>query len=133
VWSLQYFVSELFVPMFCMPGLGQGLPWRDMIGTGSCRFNSAKREALNSVLACQVWARGHNQKKISMPCKKLENKKVEFHYQMALPTDAIITFIRLRQNTLQLAAGMNGGANAPKLEQRPSSSDAIGYGRRCPQ
>ena len=27
-------------------------------------------------------------------------------------------FIRLRQNTLQLAAGMNGGANAPKLEQR---------------
>jgi len=26
--------------------------------------------------------------------------------------------IRLRQNTLQLAAGMNGGANAPKLEQR---------------
>jgi len=27
-------------------------------------------------------------------------------------------FIRLRQNTPQLAAGMNGGANAPKLEQR---------------
>jgi len=27
-------------------------------------------------------------------------------------------FIPLRQNTLQLAAGMNGGANAPKLEQR---------------
>jgi len=26
--------------------------------------------------------------------------------------------IRLRQNTLQLAVGMNGGANAPKLEQR---------------
>jgi hypothetical protein len=46
-----------------MPGLGQGLPWRDMIGTSSYRFNSAKREALNSVPACQVWARGHNQKK----------------------------------------------------------------------
>ena len=30
----------------------------------------------------------------------------------------MILFIRLRQNTLQLAAGMNGGANAPKLEQR---------------
>jgi len=35
------------------------------------------------------------------------------------------TFIRLRQNTLQLAAGMNGGANAPKLEQRPSSAVAL--------
>jgi hypothetical protein len=31
---------------------------------------------------------------------------------------ALGLFIRLRQNTLQLAAGMNGGANAPKLEQR---------------
>jgi len=29
-----------------------------------------------------------------------------------------MSFIRLRQNTLQLAAGMNGRANAPKLEQR---------------
>jgi len=36
-----------------------------------------------------------------------------------------IRFIRLRQNTLQLAAGMNGGANAPKLEQRPSSAVAL--------
>ena len=34
-------------------------------------------------------------------------------------------FIRLRQNTLQLAAGMNGGANAPKLEERPSSAVAL--------
>jgi len=24
VWSLQYFVSKLFVLMLCMPGLGQG-------------------------------------------------------------------------------------------------------------
>ena len=40
-------------------------------------------------------------------------KKVALQAQsQALP------FIRLRQNTLQLAAGMNGGANAPKLEQR---------------
>jgi len=31
---------------------------------------------------------------------------------------SILCFIRLRQNTLQLAAGMNGRANAPKLEQR---------------
>ena len=30
----------------------------------------------------------------------------------------LIFFIRLRQNTLQVAAGMNGRANAPKLEQR---------------
>jgi len=30
----------------------------------------------------------------------------------------VVRFIRLRQNTLQLAAGMNGGANAPKLEER---------------
>jgi len=29
-----------------------------------------------------------------------------------------MSFIRLRQNTLQLAAEMNGGANVPKLEQR---------------
>jgi hypothetical protein len=53
------------------------------------------------------------------------------HY--AIFRDPHHIFIRLRQNTLKLAAGMNGGANALKLEQRPSSSDAIGYGRRCPQ
>jgi hypothetical protein len=34
------------------------------------------------------------------------------------PIKARRVFIRLRQNTLQLAAGMNGGANAPKLEKR---------------
>jgi hypothetical protein len=51
-----------------------------------------------------------------MPCKQfdaLNSKKKS------------IAFIRLRQNTLQLAAGMNGGANAPKLEQRPSSAVAL--------
>ena len=33
-------------------------------------------------------------------------------------------FIRLRQNTLQFAADMNGGANASKLEQRRE----VGFG-----
>ena len=41
---------------------------------------------------------------------------IEFERDTVVFYEMIESFIRLRQNTLQLAAGMNGRANAPKLE-----------------